>query len=96
MARTISVSGLRVFGSDIRAGPHSFSVAAMLRLMSVTHALRFALLAGLPVNEHVFSFSIDYDQKQIRSLVNRTSVRWSELGITTLCHHFKRDERISR
>lgn len=90
MARTISVSGLRVFGSDIRAGPHSFSVAAMLRLMSVTHALRFALLAVLPVNEHVFSFSIDYDQKQIRSLVNRTSVRWSELGITTCVSSFQK------
>lgn len=33
------MTGLRIFGSDIRAGPHSFSVAAILRLMSVTQAL---------------------------------------------------------
>lgn len=74
----------------MRAGPHSFSVAAMLRLMSVTHALRFQLSAVLPVNKQIFSFSMDYDQEQIRFLVNRTSVRRSELGITTCVSSFQK------
>lgn len=39
MARRVVVTGFRVVGSAIREGPEALSVAARLRLMSVTIAL---------------------------------------------------------